>query len=81
MQEIRWRGPFSRFTDGIVVFFRLATNPRGRSCAICAARLKRSVWVCRKCGYDNWPAAYSPLPHPEAHSPETTSQASPSFPG
>ena len=63
MPRTRWREPFTWFVRGIVGFFRLVTNPRGRSCVVCGTRLKRGVSVCPRCGYD--PAAFGPpLRHP-----------------
>jgi hypothetical protein len=72
MPGASWREPFfTWFVRGLVGFFGLVRNPRGRRCAVCGTRRKRGVWVCPECGYDYWPSAFSPpLPHPQARSPE-----------
>jgi zinc-ribbon domain len=76
MPGTTWREPFTWFVREIVGFFRLVTNPRGRSCPVCGTRLEEGVRVCPTCGY--WPGAFrSPLPHPLAGSPETMPPASP----
>ena len=46
MPRTRWRELFTWFVRGIVGFFRLVTNPRGRSCPVCGTRLEQGVWVC-----------------------------------
>jgi hypothetical protein len=46
MPRTRWRAPFTWFVREIVGFFRLVTNPRGRSCPVCGTRLEQGVWVC-----------------------------------
>ena len=80
MPRTRWREQFTWFVRGFVGFFRLVTNPRGRSCVVCGTRLKRGVRVCPRCGY--WPGAFRPpLPHHLAGSPETMPPAPPPPPG
>jgi hypothetical protein len=82
MPGTRWREPFTWFVRGIVGFFRLVQNPRGRSCPVCGTRLEQGVWVCPRCGYDSRPAAFGlPLPDPEARSPETMPPGPPPPPG